>query len=292
MTNISYNLSGRIDPILVDILRIVHQEAASRGMLFFVVGATARDIVLNHCHAIRTYRQTRDLDIGINIAGWGEFRRLSEALIATGKFTAGKEPYRLIYGRFPVDIVPYGGVSSDNQTISWPPDHHVVMSIMGFQEAYDYGITVRLSDGPVLDVKVPTIPGMAMMKLISWNDRYPERPKDAEDLLFLMNSYAEAGNSDRLYTDEVELLLAEGFDQTLAGIRLLGRDLASVTTPVTGEAIRAILDAETDEPGRLRLMQDMVQGSRLHDRSNEIIAKIKKLQQGFAEGHHRQSAPD
>jgi hypothetical protein len=30
---------------------------------------------------------------------------------------------------------------------------------------------------------------------------YPERPKDAEDLLFLMEHYAEAGNLDRIYED-------------------------------------------------------------------------------------------
>lgn len=283
MNSISYNLSGRIDPVLVEILRLVHQEAASRGMLFFVVGATARDIVLNHCHAIRSYRQTRDLDIGVEVAGWDEFQQLSGALIATGRFTTDREPYRLMYGRFPVDIVPYGGVSPDNQTISWPPDHQVVMSIMGFQEAYDYGITVRLSDDPVLDVKVPTIPGMVMMKLISWNDRYPERPKDAEDLLFLMDHYAEVGNEDRLYEDELELMQAEGFDQTLAGIRLLGRDLAAVTTEATGEVIRTILATETDEQGKLRLVQDMAQGARLHDRTDELIGKLKKLYEGFSE---------
>lgn len=287
MIEISYNLSGKIDPVLVDILRIINQEAASRGMLFFVVGATARDIVFNHCHAVRTYRQTRDLDIGVDVARWDELRQLSDALISTGKFAADREPYRLFYGRFPVDIVPYGGVSPDNQTISWPPDHQMVMSIMGFQEAYDYGITVRLSDDPVLDVKVPTIPGMVMMKLISWNDRYPARPKDAEDLLFLMNNYAEAGNLDRLYDDEVELLQSEDFDQTLAGIRLLGRDLASVTTEATGEVIRTILATETNEQGRLRLVQDMAQGARLHDRTDELINKLKKLHQGFTDKRQR-----
>jgi predicted nucleotidyltransferase len=287
MINISYNLSGRIDPVLVDILRIIHQQATFRNMLFFVIGATARDILLNHCHAIRSYRQTRDLDIGVEVAGWEEFQQLSEALIATGRFTETREPYRLIYGRFPVDIVPYGGVSPDNQTISWPPDHQVVMSIMGFQEAYDYGITVRLNDDPVLDVKVPTIPGMVMMKLISWNDRYPERPKDAEDLLFLMDNYAEAGNLDRLYDDEIELLQLEEFDQALAGIRLLGRDLALVATAETGEAIRTILEVEAREQDRYRLVQDMLRGTRLHDRFDEIFAKVNKLQQGFSETFQR-----
>lgn len=290
MTNISYNLSGRIDPVLVDVLRIVHQEATSRGMLFFVVGATARDILLNHCHAIWSSRATRDLDIGVDVAGWDEFHQLSEALIATGKFTPAKEAYRLNYGRFPVDVVPYGGVSTDNKSISWPPEHQVIMNIMGFQEAYDYGVTVRISEDPVLDVKVPTIPGMAMMKIISWNDRYPERPKDAEDLLFLMNNYAEAGNLDRLYEDEVELLQTEGFDQTLAGIRLLGQDLAAIATDATGETIRAILETETSEQSRYRLMQDMVRGSRLIDRSDEIIGKINKLFEGVSEKFQKAEA--
>jgi predicted nucleotidyltransferase len=215
-------------------------------MLFFVVGATARDILLNHCHAIRSYRATRDLDIGVEVAGWDEFRSLADALVDTGKFTPTREAYRLNFGRFPVDIVPYGGVSLDNH-ISWPPDNQVIMNIMGFQEAYDYGVTVRLSEEPILDVKVPAIPGMALMKVISWNDRYPERSKDAEDLLFLMENYAEAGNLDRLYEDEIELLQAEGLDQTLAGIRLLGRDMASMATVATGEAIKVILETETGE---------------------------------------------
>jgi predicted nucleotidyltransferase len=283
MTNTSYNLSGRIDPVLVEVLRVIHDEASTRGMLFFVVGATARDILLNHCHAIRTYRATRDLDIGVEVAGWDEFRSLADALIATGRFTPAREAYRLNFGRFPVDIVPYGGVSPDNQTISWPPDNQVIMNIMGFQEAYDYAVTVRLSEEPILDVKVPTIPGMALMKLISWNDGYPVRSKDAEDLLFLMEKYAEAGNLDRLYDDEVELLREEGLDQTLAGIRLLGRDMATMATVATSEAIKAILETETGEQQRYRLVQDMARCPGMRDKFDELLVKIKKLTEGYTE---------
>ena len=283
MTNISYNLSGRIDPVLVDVLRVIHDEASLLGMLFFVVGATARDILLNHCHAIRSYRATRDLDIGVEVAGWDEFRSLADALVATEKFTLSREAYRLNFGRLPVDIVPYGGVSPDNQTIIWPPDNQVVMNIMGFQEAYDYGVTVRLSDEPILDVKVPTIPGMALMKIISWNDSYPLRSKDAEDLLFLMDNYVEVGNEKRLYDNEVELLTEEGFDQTLAGIRLLGRDMASMATVATSEAIKAILEAETGEQQRYRLVQDMARCPGMHDKFDELLIKVKKLTEGYIE---------
>lgn len=282
MTNISYNLSGKIDPILVSILRIIQQETSARGMLFFVVGATARNILLNHCHAIWSHRATRDLDIGVEVAGWEEFQQLTEALVATGRFEATREPQRLSYDNFPVDIVPYGGISSDAQTISWPPDHQVMMNIMGFQEAYDYGMMIRLSDEPLLEVKVPTIAGMALMKLISWHGSYPQRPKDAEDLHFLMDHYAEAGNVDRLFDDEPELLKQEGFDQTLAGIRLLGRDMASMSTVATATAVRAILMEETAAE-RYRLVRDMAKPSRLTDKFDESLMKLKKLLQGFNE---------
>jgi predicted nucleotidyltransferase len=254
---------------------------------FFVVGATARDILLSHCHEIKSYRATRDLDIGVEVAGWNEFRQLSQVLIATGCFKPTREPYRFMFGGFPVDIVPYGGISPDNQTIAWPPDQQVIMNIMGFQEAYDYGVTVRMSEAPLLDVKVPTIPGMALMKIISWNDRYPERSKDAEDLLFLMEHYAEAGNEERLYEDEVELLQSEGFDQTLAGIRMLGRDIAYITTGATGEAIKVILDAETGDQQRYRLVQDMARGARIHNRFDGLLTKVKKLKEGFTENFQR-----
>jgi predicted nucleotidyltransferase len=283
MTGISFNLSGKLNPNLLDLLRVVNNEAQSLGTLFFIVGATARDIVLEHCHAIKPIRGTRDLDIGVEVAGWVEFQQLTKALIDTKKFEKTGELYRLRSEMFHLDIVPFGGVSTDHRTISWPPDQQVIMNIMGFQEAYDSAMTVRLCDESLLEVKVPTIPGMALMKLISWRDRYPERPKDAEDLIFLMEHYDEAGNIDRLYEEEAALLQEEEFDQNLAGIRLLGRDMAAMASPATAEEIIAILEMETGEQNRYRLVPDMIREARLFDKFDEMFAKVEKLKQGFSE---------
>jgi predicted nucleotidyltransferase len=76
MTNISFNLSEKIDNVILEILKVIHQEASTPGILFFVVGATARVIVLNHCHTTKTNRATRDLDIGVEIDGWDVFQQL------------------------------------------------------------------------------------------------------------------------------------------------------------------------------------------------------------------------
>jgi predicted nucleotidyltransferase len=284
MTNISFNLSGKLDSSLVEVLREVSHVATALGIRFFVVGAMARDIVLEFCHAIRPARGTRDLDIGVEVAGWEEFQRLSEGLLATGKFNATREPQAFRAGVFRVDIVPFGDISKGEGRITWPPEHEVSMSTMGFEEAYASAMTLRLSDQPVLDVKVPTIPGLALMKVISWHDRYPERPKDAEDLLFLMNHYAEAGNEERLYGKEDEILQAEGFDLTMAGIRLLGRDMAATANDKTGTAVASILKNEIGEQDQYRLVADMIKSARIFDEFNGTLEKLKKLAEGFKEG--------
>jgi predicted nucleotidyltransferase len=283
MSNISFNLSGRLDSSLVEVLGVINEVANSLSLPFFVIGAMARDIVLEYCHSVRSSRGTRDLDIGIRVADWEEFRRLSAGLIGTGRFKEAREPHAFLAGSYRVDIVPFGNISGQRKTISWPPQHEVIMSTEGFHDAYDSAMALRLRDNPAFDVKVPTIPGMALLKLISWHDRYPERPKDAEDLLFMMDHYAEAGNEDRLYAKEIELLQTEGFDPVMAGIRLLGRDIAAMVSEATGESLSSILKAETREQPRNRLTEDMIKAPRLHDAFDKTFEKVKKLAQGFQE---------
>jgi predicted nucleotidyltransferase len=86
-----------------------------------------------------------------------------------------------------------------------------------------------------------------------------------------------------MFDNEVELLQMEGFDLVLAGIRLLGRDMAAIADEATGIAILEILEAETGDQQRYRLVQDMAGSARIHDRSDEILTKIMRLKQGFLE---------
>ena len=289
MTSILYNLSGKVDSSLVEVLQRINQVATALGIRFFVVGAMARIIVLEYCHGIRPARGTRDLDIAVEVDGWDQFHRLSEGLLATGNFAATRDVQAFRAGSYRVDIVPFGGIAGSQGKISWPPEHEVFMTTMGFEEAYEFAMTLRLRDQPVLDIKVATIPGLALMKVISWHDCYPERPKDAEDLLLLMNHYAEAGNEERLYGKEDELLQAEGFDLVIAGIRLLGRDMAWIAKDPTGGVVASILKDEIQEEQRYRLVQDMIKGARIFDEFSETLEKLKKLAEGFNEGFRKKN---
>jgi len=55
----------------------------------------------------------------------------------------------------------------------------------------------------------------------------------------------DAGNFERLYDQEQDLLLAERFDTRVAGIRLLGRDMAKMADHETAEVVRRILKASS-----------------------------------------------
>ncbi|HPX51646.1 MAG TPA: nucleotidyl transferase AbiEii/AbiGii toxin family protein, partial [Deltaproteobacteria bacterium] len=247
-----------------------------------IVGAMARDIVLELCYQLPARRSTRDLDIGVEVAGWEEYQRLSMALVSSGKFVSGRAPHILKYGELRVDIVPFGEISADQRSITWPPDHTVVMNILGFKEAYDHSLEIQVHDNPILVVKVPTVPGMALMKIISWHDMYPERQKDAEDLLFIMDHYAHAGNEDRLFGPEIDIMEQEGFDLAMAGIRLLGRDMAYMATVDTRKQVMEILAEELDDPSNHHLIMDMVRPSYLESkRFEEVRSMLERLRQGF-----------
>jgi len=292
MNNILFNLSGKIEKPIVNALYTLKKVADSLNIPFFVVGASARDLILKHCYGIEPPRKTGDIDLGVEVANWQQFKELTESLIATGQFFPTKETQRFLCGVILIDIVPFGPITDDNKKISWPPEHEIIMSMVGFKEAFEYSITVRLSSDPVLDIKLSTLPGLAIIKLISWKDKYPERKRDAGDLLLIMNKYEEAGNSERLYGEELPLLQEEDFDARMAGIRLLGRDMAKISDPQTFRIIKSILDGEIEDVSQYKLVSDMIRESgSLQARFGEILSRLEKLRQGIIEVGEKNLSP-
>ena len=284
MTSILYNLSGKIEKPIVDALYLLKRIADSFGIPFFVVGAFSRDLILKHGYGIEPRRKTGDIDLGVEVANWEQFEKLKESLIETGQFSLTPEKHRLRCGTILIDILPFGPITDKDKKISWPPEHEIIMSMVGFEEAYEYSITFRLSSDPELDIKLSSLPGLVIMKLISWKEKYPNRKRDAEDLLLIMDKYEEAGNSDRLYEEDLPLLQEEGFDTKLAGTRLLGRDMAKISDQRTVQMVKGILDAETEELGQYKLATDMIREAGMAEtRFDEILLQLEKLKQGIVE---------
>jgi predicted nucleotidyltransferase len=66
--------------------------------------------------------------------------------------------------------------------------------------------SVEIEEG--FTVRVASVPGLTLLKLIAWADRRHQNNKDAADLYWLLTTYTEAGNFDRFYDQEVALLEA------------------------------------------------------------------------------------
>jgi len=71
----------------------------------------------------------------------------------------------------------------------------------------------------------------------------------------------DAGNTDRLYSDEENLFSEENAKYAPAVARLLGRDAGQLVNADTMMVVLDILDKELDIDGDLRLLGDMLTGS-------------------------------
>jgi len=100
------NLSGKIEKPVVDTLHILKKVADSLSISFFVVGASARDFILKHQYGIEPRRKTGDIDLGVEVASWEQFKTLFEELISTGQFSPTPERQRLRCGTVLIDILP------------------------------------------------------------------------------------------------------------------------------------------------------------------------------------------
>ena len=280
------DLSRKIDNPTREIFECIAHAADSLNIPFFVVGAAARDIILQYGYGILTTRATADIDFGVQVSDWEHYKQLRDGLISTGKFTSDKKKaQRILFEKnFPVDIIPFGAIANLDNSVSWPPDHEVEMSTLGFEESYRHSLTVRLRSDPILDVQFSSLPGLALMKIISWHDRYPERKRDAKDLIFLMRNYLDTGNEERLYNEEADLLEEENFDYLRASARLLGRDIAAILNPKTAKIIFEILDRETGKQDRYRLIEDMrdISGG-FNNNFEENLQLLEELKSGILE---------
>jgi predicted nucleotidyltransferase len=73
MTTTSLDLSGKTDNVVVSAFGRIHQISSFMSIPFFIVGDTARDILLEVHYGIGSKRATVDIDIAVFIENWDQF---------------------------------------------------------------------------------------------------------------------------------------------------------------------------------------------------------------------------
>jgi len=248
-------------------------------------GAAARDFLLEYGRGIRTGRATYDVDFGVRVKSWEEYERLVASLENSAHFKRDEiEPQRFhAPSSLFLDIVPFGPVAGRMEHIYWPPERFRGMSVEGFESANRSAVDVLLRAEPPLIVRTVSLAGLALLKLISWEGRYPDRGQDAYDFYIIMNSYMETANLDRLPTGAHDPGTEPMPPLQEIGARLLGQDMASICDEAAARLLEVILQREQAEERGLRLVGDMMVAARGSRSAREVLSMLQAVARGFSD---------
>jgi predicted nucleotidyltransferase len=270
-----------MDPTILEVIRKIVETADKYETKYFLAGATAREIILRHVFGRPPGRRTLDVDFGIAVLDWNHFETLKAALIEHSNFIP-HDPMvqRLVYRSIPpvvVDLIPFGGVEDAARNIAWPSEEDIVMRVIGFSDALESAVLVQLDRD--LIVPVVSIPMLSVLKLFAWVDRKHEK-RDAADILTILKEYGDAGNEDRLYGEQVNVLESEGYDFELAGSWLLGQDAAGAISEDAKKYALKILGSD-DQMKELSKQIIVASGRQDEEQVRRCELLLAKFREGF-----------
>jgi len=277
----TFNLpTDKIPEHLQEVVKSIQNILGDKAYDFLLIGATARDLIMEGQYDIGIDRKTLDIDFAIYIPEWEAYDGIMSMLVASGDFTATKLKHRVLYkGDIEVDIVPFGDIQDENGEYDWPPDFMNSMNVAGFVEINENGVIFQ-SDNNALTVKVAPIHGICIMKIFAWEDRKYKDNKDGRDLGFIIANYVEL-KQDIMYESHQDIIEADDFDIILSGARVLGRDMHDIISgnKIALDKIKQIVEKELEDEDNSLLARTMAIGQafRYEKSYNALVELLKGL---------------
>lgn len=175
-------------------------------------------------NGIKPGRGTRDIDFAIMTPSHDAYKKVCIALLENG-FREQNFPYRFYAERFNVviDILPFGDIEQ-NHTIRFS-DRKIEMHVLGMREVLAEAISIPIEDRKV---RIPSLPGMVILKLVAWSDRPENRENDLADILKIIQHYFELAFDD-IVKHHNDTFPEDGeIDKMLVAARVLGRKANSI----------------------------------------------------------------
>jgi predicted nucleotidyltransferase len=144
------------------------------------------------------------VDIAIMLNDAGQFNNLKKAMLETGNFTAHPtESIKLFYkDAIEIDLLPFGDIETENRKVTLESPNLFVLNMPGFKEVHPFVQEISIDNG--LSIKVCTLEGIILLKLISHNDR-PQRNKDITDIEHIISVYFDL-NDDDIFVNHFDLM--------------------------------------------------------------------------------------
>ena len=257
------DLTGRTDvPVPEEVLRELAAVCRDAGVDCLVIGAAARDLVIHSQQGKSPIRATKDIDIAVAVRGDDQFRDLSRRLNRRGR-----SPHTFTVLGIEVDVVPFGGNETD-RSVTFTDG--AVFDAMGIAEAHSTPVLVRMPQGT--EVRVASPAELTVLKILAWNERHADNPKDAVDLGTILTALSESPFDDEVWVDD-EALAVTGADIVAAASYHYAQIAARPFTHVDGQKVLDVLG----DPLRRRLLLRQMRTAMADD-------LLEAYARGFASG--------
>ncbi|MHB8581632.1 MAG: hypothetical protein ACYDA4_17455 [Ignavibacteriaceae bacterium] len=152
------DISKKIDKFNLEILIKIKEIADNLHIDFFIVGATVRDMILNYVYEIPIYRGTNDINFAVRIKSWSEYNLLISEIEKTGFTKNEKILHRYSYKGMTIDLIPFGSISTKEDTIKWPYDKDdKEMNVIGLDDAFISTEDILIQTEPGIIVKAASV---------------------------------------------------------------------------------------------------------------------------------------
>ena len=205
-------------PYFKEVFDIIDDVLVKLNIPYYLIGASAVALELLK-GGIKPSRGTKDIDFAIMIASIQEFEAVVEALLKYG-FNKVEAPWTLYNDKFniAIDLLPFGEIE-EKFTIQFN-ERYTDLHVLGFSEVLQESGTVQIEEK---SLKIPSLPGMVILKLIAWSDRPEERDNDLYDILRIIEHYFDL-NFDEIVEHHNDTFPKEDdLDQFKIAARVLGR---------------------------------------------------------------------
>ena len=277
---------NKISDEYIECFEKLEQAAKQTHTDYLLVGATARDLIMESVYGITSKRQTFDIDISLCVGSWGTFHKFKDNLKSQGLKENPDVAHIMTFiptnaqgenDSIRLDLIPYGAISDENGEISWPPDGDVIMSVLGFEEAYESKELIEIKED--LTLPVTSAVGLCLLKFIAWISRdRNKRSRDAQDIKFILSNYEQLpGIQDAIFDEG----FTERFDHDIekAVAAKLGSDIAQLCSSQTADYINSNLFNHADKL-RLEAFATEMQTRDL-DHTKNNLDLMRALREGF-----------
>lgn len=234
-----------VDEALFEVLTLFSQAAESVGAPWLVVGANARILLLENIYGLPRGRATQDVDFGVQVGDWAQYKALCERLKEQGVYAAERKPEKRFRTKqdMDFDLVPYGGVEDGKGRVFWPPDNDDVMTVRGFGSAAEAAIEVVVNKQLIVPVISPC--GLCELKLFAWEERHKQQPgKDAQDIAYIFKHIEALYPADKLFNDYMPAVEIADYNIPLAGVFQLAKDIAAMLTNEEKQFLLTLIETE------------------------------------------------